>query len=173
MIVNEEADMKQATGNDRRITNIGKFLRKNHIDEFPQFINVLSGDMSVIGPRPHMISDNLWYEELIQDYSYRLKVKPGITGLAQIMGNIGPVIEIQKMRNRLFYDITYIKYWSFTLDVKIIFLTILANFQKQKMFLKKEDVNLYDNENNGLQTESIHVHLISREKINIKRQFFL
>ena len=134
MIVNEEAHLKQAAENDLRITRIGKFLREYHLDELPQLMNVLLGDMSVIGPRPHMISDNLNYIELVDHYSYRLKVKPGITGLAQVMGNVGPVIEIQKMKNRVGLDLYYIKHWSFALDVKILFLTIAGNFFETKMF---------------------------------------
>ena len=134
MIVNEEAHLKQAAENDLRITRIGKFLREYHLDELPQFMNVLLGDMSVIGPRPHMISDNLNYIELVDHYSYRLKVKPGITGLAQIMGNVGPVIEIQKMKNRVGLDLYYIKHWSFALDVKILFLTIAGKFFETRMF---------------------------------------
>lgn len=129
MIVNEEADIKQAYRNDKRITGIGKFLRKNHIDELPQFINVLLGDMSVIGPRPHMISDNLRYEELVQDYSYRLKVKPGITGLAQAMGFAGSVTNINKMNNRVSMDNFYIRHWSLKLDMIILYRTIFKPFR--------------------------------------------
>lgn len=132
MIVNKDADLIQASENDSRITRIGKFLRKYHVDELPQFINVLLGDMSVIGPRPHMISDNINYIELINHYSYRFKVKPGITGLAQIMGNVGPIIEIQKMKKRVCLDLYYIKHWSFALDVKILFLTIAGNLLNQR-----------------------------------------
>src|SRR5258705_4443522 len=89
MIVNQDADLVPAAVNDPRITRIGKFLRRNYLDEFPQFLNVLWGDMSVVGPRPHMISENLRYDELVEHYDYRNKVKPGITGLAQVMGYVG------------------------------------------------------------------------------------
>jgi putative colanic acid biosynthesis UDP-glucose lipid carrier transferase len=125
MIVNEEADLVQAKENDRRITHIGKFLRKYHLDELPQFINVLLGDMSVIGPRPHMISDNLKYEELISHYSFRSKAKPGITGLAQISGYTGPVTDIEKMKIRVNIDNFYTSNWSLKLDIIILYRTIL------------------------------------------------
>lgn len=124
MIINNEADTKPARINDRRITKLGRFLRNNHLDEFPQFINVLSGDMSVIGPRPHMISENLKYDELIQQYSFRCKVKPGITGLAQVMGYTGSITDIGKIKNRVNMDNFYIRHWSLKLDVLILYKTI-------------------------------------------------
>ena len=121
MIVNEEADILQARENDQRITPIGNFLRKYYLDEVPQFINVLCGDMSVIGPRPHMVSDNLKYQDLVSDYSFRLSVKPGITGLAQISGYNGPVTHIEKMKTRVKIDNFYIRHWSWKLDALILF----------------------------------------------------
>jgi putative colanic acid biosysnthesis UDP-glucose lipid carrier transferase len=124
MIINEEADLIPATVNDTRITRIGKFLRHNYLDELPQFFNVLWGDMSVIGPRPHMISDNIRYEELVDHYAYRHKVKPGITGLAQVMGYVGLVADIQEMQDRVNLDIFYVRHWSLKLDFTILYRTI-------------------------------------------------
>ena len=124
MIRNTEADLRPASEGDERITRLGKFLRNHYLDELPQFFNVLMGDMSVIGPRPHMISDNLKYEEVISYYDFRHKVKPGITGLAQVLGFAGPVDDIQKMKDRVQLDIFYIRHWSLMLDTKIILRTI-------------------------------------------------
>jgi putative colanic acid biosysnthesis UDP-glucose lipid carrier transferase len=128
MIINEEADLVPAGENDIRITRIGKFLRNSYLDELPQFFNVLWGDMSVIGPRPHMISENLRYDEVIEHYSYRNKVKPGITGLAQVMGYVGLACDIQKMRDRVNMDIFYVRHWSLKLDFIILYHTILKTF---------------------------------------------
>ena len=124
MIENDDADVMQATADDERITKFGRFLRNHYIDELPQFFNVLVGDMSFIGPRPHMISDNTKYEELIEFYDYRHKVKPGITGLSQAMGYVGETRNIQAMRDRVQLDIFYVRHWSLTLDVKIFWHTI-------------------------------------------------
>ena len=124
MIENEDADILQATADDERITKLGRFLRNHYLDELPQFFNVLVGDMSFIGPRPHMISDNNKYEELIEFYDYRHKVKPGITGLSQAMGYVGETRNIQAMRDRVQLDMFYIRHWSLTLDLKIFWHTI-------------------------------------------------
>lgn len=124
MIINEEADLIPAAENDTRITRIGKFLRHNYLDELPQFFNVLWGDMSVIGPRPHMISENLLYDELVNYYSCRHMVKPGITGLAQVMGYVGSTTDIQKMQDRVNMDIFYVRHWSLKLDIAILYHTI-------------------------------------------------
>ncbi|HVT84727.1 MAG TPA: sugar transferase, partial [Chitinophagaceae bacterium] len=138
MVVNPQADLKAATENDERITRVGKFLRKYHLDELPQFFNVLSGDMSVIGPRPHMISDDLRYEEQIRHYDFRRRIKPGITGLAQVLGYSGLADDIQKMKNRVQLDFFYIRHWSLRLDALIMFRTfwkascIPLLFTKQK-----------------------------------------
>ena len=129
MIVNTEADLRPASENDERITSLGRFLRKHYLDELPQFFNVLMGDMSIIGPRPHMISDNLKYEEAIGYYELRHKVKPGITGLAQVLGFAGPIDGIQKMKERVQLDIFYIRHWSLMLDTRIILRTILKLFR--------------------------------------------
>lgn len=124
MIENEDADLLQATANDERITRVGRFLRNHYLDELPQFFNVLIGDMSLIGPRPHMISDNNKYEELIEFYDYRHKVKPGITGLSQAMGYVGETRNFQAMRDRVQLDIFYVRHWSFWLDLKILWQTL-------------------------------------------------
>jgi len=124
MIENEEADILQATANDERITKFGRFLRNHYLDELPQFFNVLIGDMSFIGPRPHMVSDNNKYEELIEFYDYRHKVKPGITGLSQAMGYVGETRYLQAMRDRVQLDIFYVRHWSIRLDLKILWCTI-------------------------------------------------
>ena len=123
MIENEDADLLQATANDERITKFGRFLRNHYLDELPQFFNVLIGDMSFIGPRPHMVSDNNKYEGLIEFYDYRHKVKPGITGLSQAMGYIGETRNIQAMRDRVQLDIFYVRHWSLPLDLKILWYT--------------------------------------------------
>jgi lipopolysaccharide/colanic/teichoic acid biosynthesis glycosyltransferase len=128
MVVNSESDLRAATSDDERITRLGKFLRNHYLDELPQFFNVFMGDMSLIGPRPHMINDNLIYQDTISHYDFRYKVKPGITGLAQVLGFAGPVDDIQKMKDRVQLDIFYIRHWSFALDMKIIFRTALKIF---------------------------------------------
>jgi len=120
MYENDEADTLPATADDERITRLGRFLRKYYLDELPQFFNVWIGDMSFIGPRPHMVSDNNKYVELIEYYDYRHKVKPGITGLSQAMGYVGEVKNIQQMRHRIQLDIFYVRHWSPSLDFKIL-----------------------------------------------------
>ncbi|MEJ5894823.1 undecaprenyl-phosphate glucose phosphotransferase, partial [Klebsiella pneumoniae] len=114
----------QATKNDVRVTKVGRFLRSTSLDELPQFFNVLFGQMSVVGPRPHAVSHNEQYRSLIQGYMLRHKVKPGITGLAQINGWRGETDTLEKMEKRIEYDLLYIRGWSIWLDLKIIFLTI-------------------------------------------------
>ncbi|MBX2894995.1 MAG: exopolysaccharide biosynthesis polyprenyl glycosylphosphotransferase [Cyclobacteriaceae bacterium] len=126
MIINNEADSKQAVRGDPRITRMGKFLRKSSIDELPQFINVLLGDMSLIGPRPHPIKLNEQFEPLISNIMSRHYVKPGITGLAQCMGYRGETQTLADMENRVRLDRYYIENWTFWLDIKIIFLTVIS-----------------------------------------------
>jgi putative colanic acid biosysnthesis UDP-glucose lipid carrier transferase len=123
MHVNEEADTLPALKYDHRITAVGAFLRKHHLDELPQLINVLIGDMSLIGPRPYMISDNEKYEKLIKNYPVRHKIKPGITGLAQVLDYVSPVTKIENMEQRLSKDVYYVYNWSPALDAKIIIRT--------------------------------------------------
>lgn len=124
MKVNELADIEQVSKNDSRITRIGKFIRKTSIDELPQFFNVLLGDMSVVGPRPHMVSHTNMYAERIDKFMVRHFIKPGITGLAQTKGFRGEVETDKDIINRVKYDIFYIEKWSLLLDLKIIFKTI-------------------------------------------------
>jgi putative colanic acid biosynthesis UDP-glucose lipid carrier transferase len=124
MIVNPLADILPAARNDKRITPLGCFLRKTFIDELPQFFNVLWGDMSVIGPRPHMLSESLRFEEEVPHYSYREKIKPGITGLSQVMGLEGAADNIYKMKARVDMDIFYLRHWSLKLDAVILYRTI-------------------------------------------------
>ncbi|MGL9681222.1 exopolysaccharide biosynthesis polyprenyl glycosylphosphotransferase, partial [Escherichia coli] len=129
MTVMENDDkVVQATKNDIRVTKVGKFLRSTSLDELPQFFNVLFGQMSVVGPRPHAVSHNEQYRTLIQGYMLRHKVKPGITGLAQINGWRGETDTLEKMEKRVEYDLLYIRGWSIWLDLKIIFLTIFKGF---------------------------------------------
>jgi putative colanic acid biosynthesis UDP-glucose lipid carrier transferase len=123
MVVNKDADHMPAFENDHRITRIGRFLRMNHIDELPQLLNVWWGDMSLIGPRPYMISDNMKFESVIEDYSIRHKVKPGITGPAQLLGYGGNVSD-QKMQHRVDMDFYYVKNWTLKLDVVILCKTV-------------------------------------------------
>lgn len=124
MRINKVSDKIHATKHDDRVTAIGSFLRKTSIDELPQFFNVLKGDMSVVGPRPHMSSLSNEYQKEIDNYIERHSVKPGITGLAQISGYRGEVKETSDIKNRIRFDIFYIENWSILLDVKIIFNTI-------------------------------------------------
>ncbi len=124
MKLNPQANLHQVSRNDKRITGIGKFMRKTSIDEMPQFINVLLGDMSVVGPRPHMVSHTHMYAERIDKFMVRHFVKPGITGLAQTSGFRGEVESDYDIINRVKYDIFYIENWSLLLDLKIIFQTV-------------------------------------------------
>jgi putative colanic acid biosynthesis UDP-glucose lipid carrier transferase len=126
MVVNAQSDHVQATKNDPRITRLGAFLRKTSLDELPQFINVLVGDMSVVGPRPHMLKHTEEYSKLIEQFMGRHYVKPGITGLAQCMGYRGETENIGEMINRVRLDRHYIESWSFWLDLKIIVLTVIS-----------------------------------------------
>ncbi|MBA7934706.1 undecaprenyl-phosphate glucose phosphotransferase [Klebsiella sp. RHBSTW-00215] len=129
MTVMENGDnVIQAKKNDTRITNVGRILRSTSLDELPQFFNVLCGQMSVVGPRPHAVSHNEQYRLLIKGYMLRHKVKPGITGLAQINGWRGETDTLEKMEKRIEYDLLYIRGWSIWLDFKIIFLTVFKGF---------------------------------------------
>ena len=129
MIVNDNAHKLQATKGDTRVTKIGAFLRKTSLDEMPQFINVLLGDMSVVGPRPHMIKENDKYYKTVDKYMLRHVIKPGITGLAQVSGYRGEVEKESDIVNRIKFDIYYLENWSILLDVKIILRTILNSIK--------------------------------------------
>jgi putative colanic acid biosysnthesis UDP-glucose lipid carrier transferase len=126
MVPNMESDVVQATRGDARITRVGAFLRKSSIDELPQFFNVLRGDMSLIGPRPHPVKLNEKFAALISNIMSRHYVKPGITGLAQCMGYRGETSTLADMENRVRLDRYYIENWTFWLDIKIIFLTVIS-----------------------------------------------
>ena len=124
MGLNIEAHKIQATKQDVRVTKIGKFIRKTSIDELPQFINVFKGEMSVVGPRPHMTSQSKKYAKIVDKYFVRNLVKPGVTGLSQVRGFRGEIEEVADMENRVRLDIFYINNWSFVLDLKIILQTL-------------------------------------------------
>lgn len=132
MMVNQMSDKVHATKNDVRVTKIGAFLRKTSMDELPQFINVLFGDMSVVGPRPHLETLSLEYQKDVNDYLKRHIVKPGITGLAQVSGYRGEIKEKSDIKNRVRLDIFYIENWSFFLDIKIIIRTVLNVFKGEE-----------------------------------------
>ncbi|WP_130734798.1 undecaprenyl-phosphate glucose phosphotransferase [Flavobacterium sp. J27] len=123
---------KEASRNDPRVTKIGKLIRKTSIDELPQFFNVLLGDMSVVGPRPHLWSQNKTYGKKIKKYMVRHYVKPGITGLAQVKGCRGEIETDEDMINRIKYDVFYIENWSILLDIKIIIQTIINIFKGEE-----------------------------------------
>ncbi len=125
MMPNKDAHLYQATRGDQRVTKVGKFIRKTSIDELPQFFNVLFGDMSVVGPRPHMVSHTKMYAKKIDKFMVRHFVKPGITGLAQTSGFRGEVETDKDIIGRVKYDIFYIENWSLLLDIKIIIQTFV------------------------------------------------
>ena len=126
--------VKQATKNDIRITPLGAFLRKTSLDELPQFINVLQGKMSIIGPRPHAVAHNEQYRKLVGGYMLRHKVRPGITGLAQVNGFRGETQTVNKMVKRVEYDLDYIHRWTVWLDIKIILKTVLNGFLNKNAY---------------------------------------
>ena len=149
MVLNCEANKSPTTQDDRRVTSIGRFLRTTSFDELPQFINVLIGDMSVVGPRPHMFYDCKRFSNHIQHYKFRCLVRPGITGLAQIKGFRGPAEDPYKIASRFSYDSMYIRQMSFGLDLSIILNTAAQTFniiifkgkaeRKRLKRLKKEE----------------------------------
>ena len=132
MIENSDADIQQATKNDLRVTRLGKILRKTSLDELPQFFNVLIGDMSVVGPRPHMTRENERYSKTVNKFMVRHFVKPGITGLAQVKGYRGEIETEEDIVNRVKYDIYYLENWSLLLDLNIVFLTSINFITGQK-----------------------------------------
>jgi putative colanic acid biosynthesis UDP-glucose lipid carrier transferase len=129
---NDFADEKQAVKDDPRITRVGNFIRRTNLDELPQFINVLKGEMSVVGPRPHMLKHTKLYSNIIDKYMVRHLIKPGVTGWAQVNGYRGETPNIDQMEARVKYDIWYLENWSFLLDLKIIFVTVLNMFKGEK-----------------------------------------
>ncbi|HEX7932914.1 MAG TPA: undecaprenyl-phosphate glucose phosphotransferase [Paraburkholderia sp.] len=122
--VQKQGVLEQATRGDPRITRVGQFLRRTSLDELPQFFNVLRGDMSVVGPRPHALEHDDLYQDIVSGYIHRYRIKPGITGWAQINGFRGETDRIEKMEGRVAHDLYYLRNWSFALDVKIIFATV-------------------------------------------------
>lgn len=132
MRVNDQADTMQAVKDDPRKTKIGDFLRRTNLDEFPQFINVFKGDMSVVGPRPHMLKHTEQYSALIDKYMVRHLVKPGVTGWAQVTGYRGETKTLEQMEGRVKRDVWYIENWTFFLDLKIIVVTLVNMFRGDK-----------------------------------------
>ena len=136
MVIHEEEDgqLTQATRNDARVTRIGAFLRRTSLDELPQFYNVLQGRMSIVGPRPHAMAHNEFYKDQVEHYFQRLKVKPGITGWAQVNGWRGETDTLEKMQKRVEYDLYYIQNWSLWFDLKIIALTVFRGFVHDRAY---------------------------------------
>jgi putative colanic acid biosysnthesis UDP-glucose lipid carrier transferase len=130
--VNSESDSKQVSRNDNRITSLGRIMRKTNIDELPQFLNILLGDMSVVGPRPHMLKHTEDFSVLYREYMIRHFVKPGLTGWAQVNGYRGEIKDNELLRKRVEFDTWYIENWSIYLDFRIIILTILVTLRGDK-----------------------------------------
>jgi len=136
MVVHREAggEVTQAKREDTRVTWLGAFLRRTSLDELPQFFNVLQGRMSIVGPRPHALVHNEYYKDLVESYMQRHKVKPGITGWAQVSGYRGETDTLEKMQKRVEHDLWYIDNWSLWLDLKIIFLTVSKGFVDENAY---------------------------------------
>jgi len=133
-VCEDGGSIEQARPGDARVTRFGAFLRCTSLDELPQFFNVLQGRMSIVGPRPHAVAHNEQYRRLIRGYMWRHKVKPGITGLAQVSGWRGETDTLEKMQNRVECDLEYIRRWSVWLDIKIILLTIVRGFTGKNVY---------------------------------------
>lgn len=133
MVVNEKADVLWASKDDPRVTRVGAFLRKTSLDEFPQFFNVLIGNMSIVGPRPHPLTLNYAFEGRVEKFAKRHTSKPGVTGLAQSMGYRGEITNYHQMSSRVRLDRFYLQNWSFWLDLKIIFLTVYSLIRGQEL----------------------------------------
>lgn len=129
-VMEDGHQIRQARRSDPRITRFGAFLRRTSLDELPQFFNVFQGHMSVVGPRPHAVAHNEEYRKLVPGYMLRHKVKPGITGFAQVNGWRGETDTLEKMKNRVDCDLYYIRNWSILLDMKIVFLTVIRGFRQ-------------------------------------------
>ncbi len=132
MSMNKDADTKQATQNDSRVTKIGRFIRKTSLDEFPQFLNVFKGDMSLVGPRPHMLKHTDDYSKIVDEYMVRQFLKPGITGWAQVNGYRGEITNSEQIKMRVNKDLWYLENWTLWLDLQILFLTIYQVFKGDK-----------------------------------------
>jgi putative colanic acid biosynthesis UDP-glucose lipid carrier transferase len=124
-VMEDSADIRQATRNDPRVTRMGAIIRASSIDELPQLWNVLRGEMSIVGPRPHALAHDELYDAQIAKYAFRRHVKPGLTGWAQINNCRGETPNIEKMEERIFHDLWYINNWSFWLDMKIVVRTAI------------------------------------------------
>jgi putative colanic acid biosynthesis UDP-glucose lipid carrier transferase len=133
-VLEDSGPIRHATRNDSRITRVGGFLRRRSIDELPQLINVLRGDMSIVGPRPHALSHDEFYGQEIPHYCERTRVRPGITGLAQMSGHRGEVSDVAAMASRVTLDLEYIETWSVLLDVKILFRTLMFCFSDDRAY---------------------------------------
>ena len=133
-VCEDGVEIRQATRDDPRVTPLGAFLRRTSLDELPQFINVLQGHMSVVGPRPHAVAHNEMYRKLISGYMIRHKVKPGITGWAQVNGHRGETATLDRMQARLDYDLAYLRNWSLRLDLQIVLKTVFVVLQKQNAY---------------------------------------
>jgi putative colanic acid biosynthesis UDP-glucose lipid carrier transferase len=129
-----DAEVRQATRDDKRVTRVGRVLRRTSLDELPQLFNVLRGEMSLVGPRPHAVEHNLYYASLIDDYINRHKVQPGITGWAQVNGLRGETDTLDKMQRRVQYDLAYIERWSVLFDIKIMILTAVTALFDRKAY---------------------------------------
>jgi len=132
MRTNRDADKRQATRNDERITKLGRIIRKTSLDEFPQFLNVLRGEMSLVGPRPHMIKHTNDFSKIVDEYMIRQFLKPGITGWAQIHGFRGEITNPEQIKKRVDKDLWYLENWSLWLDIRILFLTVYLIFRGDK-----------------------------------------
>jgi putative colanic acid biosysnthesis UDP-glucose lipid carrier transferase len=156
MVVNNDSDSKQAVNNDPRITGLGKFLRLTSLDELPQFFNVLKGEMSIVGPRPFMHSDDLAFSEKVSNYEIRYYAKPGITGMAQVKGYRGPSVSFHSIFHRYQWDAFYIRNACHSLDFKIIRLTIYQIFRSIFSFRFKRPAAMeLDLNRNNLYLDSI------------------
>nr|WP_053236996.1 exopolysaccharide biosynthesis polyprenyl glycosylphosphotransferase [Sandaracinus amylolyticus] len=133
-VAEDGAKVTQATKNDARVTKLGAFLRRSSLDELPQFLNVLKGDMSIVGPRPHAIAHNEHYKKLIDEYMLRHKVKPGITGWAQVNGWRGETDTLDKMLSRVEHDLYYIQHWSVLFDIEIVLRTVFGSAVRENAY---------------------------------------
>lgn len=127
-------EVRQATRGDPRITRIGALLRRTSLDELPQFLNVLKGDMSVVGPRPHAVEHDRFYRHRVDGYIQRYRIKPGITGWAQVNGHRGETDRVEKMQKRVEHDLYYLNNWSFSLDMRIVAATVLCGFTHRNAY---------------------------------------
>jgi putative colanic acid biosynthesis UDP-glucose lipid carrier transferase len=132
MRINKDADTKQATKNDSRVTRIGRFFRKTSLDEFPQFLNVLKGEMSLVGPRPHMVKHTNDFSKMVEHYMIRQFLKPGITGWAQVNGYRGEIFNDEQIIKRVRNDLWYLENWTIWLDIRILFLTVYNVIKGEK-----------------------------------------